>query len=165
MGNISSYILTIAGVILISVVVELVMSESSIGKYVKSILSFFIIGVIIAPIPSLISSDSVSSIFEYSEYEIQEGYICTLNESRLKTMEAEEEKLLSEEGYLNINIVFTAEDLAEAELVIDSAKIDLSRLVIEEKASHTSINEFKVYLSQRYLDKYNLGEENIIYEG
>jgi len=165
MGSISSYVLTIAGVIFISVIVELVMGEGTISKYIKSIFSFFIIGVIIAPLPSLFASDSVSSIFDYSEYELQEGYICTLNESRLKTMEAEEEKLLSEEGYLNINIVFTAEDLAEADLKIASVKINLSKIVIEEEAANSNKNEVKVYLSQRYLDKYNLREENIIYEG
>ena len=164
MESVSSYVLTIAGVILLSVVVELVMSEGTISKYIKSIFSFFIIGVIIAPLPSLISSDSVSSVFEYSEYELQEGYICTLNESRLKTIAAEEEKLLNEEGYSNIDIIFNVEDLAEADLVISSATINLSKLIILEAAEHKDKSEVKAYLLQRYLDKFNLEEEKIIYE-
>ena len=39
MNNISSYILTIAGIVLISVVVELVMPDGQMNKYIKSVLS------------------------------------------------------------------------------------------------------------------------------
>ncbi len=165
MSSVSSYILTIAGIILISVVVELVMSEGAMSKYIKSIFSFFVIAVIIAPLPTLISSKEVSSIFEYSDYELQEGYIYTLNESRLKTMATDEERLLREEGYSGIDIVLFSDNMAEAEVVISRISVNLVSLVIDERAEHKNKSEIKVYLAQRYMDKYELKEEGIIYEG
>ena len=86
MFGFSNYILSIAGIILISIVVELVISEGALSKHIKSIFSFFTLAVIIAPLPTLLAKDNLSSVFEFSEYELQEGYIYTLNNSRLETM-------------------------------------------------------------------------------
>ncbi len=164
MNSVSSYILTIAGVVLISVVVELALPDGQMSKYIKSIFSFFIIGVIIAPLPSLLSSKNVSSIFDYSEYQIQDGYIYSLNTSKLNTLEIEEEKFLMEEGYANVDIEITAEDLNVAELVVKNIYVNFDNLIIEDFALHKDIDEIKIYLENRYMDKFDLLQGSVIYD-
>lgn len=164
MNNVSSYILTIAGVILISVVVELVLPDGQMSKYIKSIFSFFIIGVIISPLPSLLSIKNVSSIFEYNDYQIQEGYISFLNNSKLETLEVEEEKFLCENGYLNVDIELKGEDLSTADLIIKNVYVNFDNLIIEDFAKHKDIEEIKAYLNQRYMDKFDLMQGSVIYE-
>lgn len=165
MSGISSYILTVAGVILISIVVELVMSEGALSKYIKSIFSFFVLAVIISPIPSLISDDGVKGVFEFSDYEIQEGYIYTLNKSRLETMAKEEEVFLESEGYKDIQIIFFSNNMAEAEMIVSGVSINLSELVILENASCGTKEGVKEYLVCRYKEEFEIQEGGIVYEG
>jgi len=164
MNNISSYILTIAGIVLISVVVELVMPDGQMNKYIKSVFSFFIVGVLIAPLPNILSNKNIISVFETGEYQLQESYIYSLNCSKIEILEKEEEGYLLEQGYKNVDLIFTATNLYESELRIDKVTIILKNLIIEKKAEHKDINEFKLYLSQRYTDKFDLGGGSIIYE-
>ena len=164
MNDISSYILTIAGIVLISVVVELVMPDGQMNKYIKSVFSFFIVGVLIAPLPSILSNKNLVSVFETGEYQLQEDYIYSLNCSKIEIMEKEEEGYLQEQGYKNVDLIFTAKNLYDSELQIEKLTIILKNLIIEEKAERKDINEFKFYLSQRYSDKFDIGGGNIIYE-
>ena len=61
MSSVSAWILSIAGIICISVLLELIMPEGQMNKYIKNIFSFVIVLVIILPLPKLINSDFDSS--------------------------------------------------------------------------------------------------------
>ena len=52
----SAWLLSIVGVAVIGVVVELVLTDSPMAKFIRSIYSFFILFVIIAPLPALLKS-------------------------------------------------------------------------------------------------------------
>ncbi len=164
MNSISSYILTIAGVVLISVIVELVMPDGQMNKYIKSVFSFFIVGVIIAPLPNILSNKNLTSVFEVGEYQLQEDYLYALNCSKIEILQGEEEEFLMKQGYKKVKLVFYAKDLYNSELKIDKVKINLKNLIIEQNVEHKDINEFKFYLSQRYTDKFDIGGGSIIYE-
>ena len=159
MSTVSSYILSIAGVILISVIVELVMSEGQMNKYIKSIFAFFTVAVIISPLPSILSTQNVSSIFDIEDFELQEGYLNSLNQSKAEVLSNELELLLKNDGYENviITINFAGEE-------IEKVNVNLINLVISEKAKHKDINEIRTYISDTIIDKLNVEGGKIVYE-
>ena len=164
MSGLSSYILSIAGIIFVSIIVELVISDGTLSKHIKSIFSFFILAVIIAPLPALVSNENVSSVFEFSEYEIQEGYIYTLNKSRLETMATEEELLLQNEGYKNIKIVFHSSNMSQADMKIDGASINLAKMIVLEEAKHKEEKDIKEHITSRMIERYDIEKGGIVYE-
>ena len=164
MESLSSYVLTITGVILVSVVVELVIPDGQINKYIKNVFSFLVIGVIIAPLPGFVSNKNVTSIFEVGQYEIQDEYIYALNCSKLKVMQNEEEAFLSNQGYKQIELIFHTTDMYSSDLNIDKITIDLTDMVIGETAEYKNLNDVKVFLCQRYVERFDIKEDNVIYE-
>ena len=159
MSNISSYVLTIAGVILISVVIELVMSDGQMNKYIKNIFSFFVVAVIIAPLPKLISNESISSVFDYEEYQIQQEYISSLNNSKINVLINETQLELGEDGYHGVVVNVTLQNNE-----ITSISIGLKDLIIQDIAEHKNIEEIKKVISSKVKDKFNVKEEIIKYE-
>ena len=159
MLGISSYILSIAGIIVISVIVELVMIEGQMSKYIKSIFAFFVVGVIISPLPSLLTADGLDSVFDFDEYELQSDYINSLNDSKAKVFANELELLLKNEGYENISIQIYYET-NEIKLV----RIDVSELVVREDAKYKTIKDIQMFIAQTVGDKLKIRKEVIEYE-
>jgi len=65
MGAISSWLLSIAGVIILSVLAEFVLPDGQMNKYIKTIFSFVILLVIVMPLPKVFGKDfDFSNIFQ-----------------------------------------------------------------------------------------------------
>jgi len=58
---VSSWLLSIAGVTIIGVLVELLLTNSPVHKFVRSIYAFFILFVIVAPIPGFFKNASAAA--------------------------------------------------------------------------------------------------------
>jgi hypothetical protein len=159
MSGVSSYILSIAGVILISVIIELVMCEGEMNKYIKSIFAFFTIAVIVSPLPNILSSESVSSIFDINDYELQQGYIDSLNKTKAEVLSSEIELLLKNEGYENIliNITFDTDN-------IHKVNVNLLNIKVTDKAEYNDIVQIQEYISKVLKDKFNIDGGRIVYE-
>ena len=54
LGN---YILSIVGIVILGVIIDIMLVEGQMQKYIKSIFVIFVIFVIIAPIPNLMKTD------------------------------------------------------------------------------------------------------------
>jgi len=160
MSGISSYILSIAGIVLISIIIDFAMPNKSMSKYIKSIMGFFIIAVIISPIPSLISQKNITSFFDVGGYEIQEDYIYSLNKSKVDIAVSETKTLLNAEGYKQIEIDVSFSQMA----TVKNVCVDLSRLVILDKAEHKNINDIKERISKLLIEKLGIEKEMIVYE-
>ena len=64
----TAWILSIAGVTILSVVVDLILPSGQTAKYIKNIFAFVMILVIISPLPALIKGNfNVNDIFESEE--------------------------------------------------------------------------------------------------
>ena len=75
-SSVSSWILSIAGIVIISVIVELILPEGSINKYIRSIFSFLVVFVIVAPLPALVGKKfDYSQIISQEEFTLQEDYL------------------------------------------------------------------------------------------
>ena len=81
-GDFSSWVLSVIGVILISVIVEIVLPHGSVGKFIKSILSIFIIFVMISPVVTFKNTNFFEKIFNQSAIEIDVEYIKKVNKQK-----------------------------------------------------------------------------------
>ena len=142
MSSVSSWVLSIAGIICISVLVELIMPEGQMNKYIKNVLSFIIVLVIILPLPKLINKDLNSPIFDYTEIEIQEDYLIEFNKSKLNALTKMIENDIKELGYEGVTISIKAEFFDE-KIEYKSVFVNLTKLVITEEAKHKDILEIK----------------------
>lgn len=82
MNGISAWLLSIAGVSVLSVVVDIVLPKGQTEKYIKSIFAFVMILIIIAPLPKLLKSEiNFDEIFQREEIKIQEDFIYQQNKT------------------------------------------------------------------------------------
>lgn len=153
----TAWILSIAGVTILSVVVDLILPSGQTAKYIKNIFAFVMILVIISPLPALIKGNfNVNDIFESEEIVLQEDYIYQVNRDKLTALEEEITSSLEEKGIKNVVVTINA-DIFQIEMKILEVNVDLSDLVIDENSGHIVIEKAITEVVDRLV-----GEEVII---
>lgn len=161
MSGISSWILGIAGVCVLGVVVDLILPNGQTKKYIKGIFAFFVVLVVIAPLPSLFSSRfSIDDIFEEDAIVIQEDFVFQLNKERLESAQNMIEKDLEEQGIENVLLSLSANIFTD-KLKIDAVFVDLSQVVLNGNLQHKDINELVVESVLKYV---SVEKDNIIFK-
>lgn len=153
----TAWILSIAGVTILSVAVDLILPSGQTAKYIKNIFAFVMILVIISPLPALIKGNfNVNDIFESEEIVLQEDYIYQVNRDKLTALEEEITSSLEEKGIKNVVVTINA-DIFQIEMKILEVNVDLSNLVIDENSGHIDIEKAITEVVNRLV-----GEEVII---
>ena len=153
----TAWILSIAGVTILSVVVDLILPSGQTAKYIKNIFAFVMILVIISPLPALIKGNfNVNDIFESEEIVLQEDYIYQVNRDKLTALEKEITSSLEEKGIKNVVVTINA-DIFQIEMKILEVNVDLSDLVIDGNSGHIDIEKAITEVVNRLV-----GEEVII---
>ncbi len=138
-GTISSWIMSIAGVILLSAIVELIMPNGQINRYIKGIFSFIIVLVIIMPIPKLLNIKlDLSNVFNSQEIVLQEDYLYQINLDKIMKTKEELERDIEEKGYGEVVVSINA-DIFASQIEIKSIYVDISKIVIKGNAAHKDI--------------------------
>ncbi len=160
--DISAWVLSICGVCLISVLIDLFMPESNISAFVKNIFNFVIILVVILPLPNVFNyAKNVSFDFKKQDIVLQEDYLASVNNQKLIAAKECIEKQLEEDGFLNVDVSISA-DIFEDEMQICAVFVDLGNLVILENVQHINI-ENKVF--DVVLNFVNVEKEKIVISG
>lgn len=137
-----AWILSITGITVLSVLIDLILPTGQTAKYIKNVFAFIMIFVIISPLPKLINgSFNIDQIFE-SEDEIvlQEDFIYQVNRDKLTALEKAIESKLVEENINGVEVSISA-DIFSKEMEIKSIYVDLSDLVITPNSSHIDIKK------------------------
>ena len=144
MSGVSSWLLSIAGVIILSVLAEFVLPEGQINKYIKVIFSFVVLLVIILPLPKLFGKEfDFSNFFENSESALQEDYLYQLNIDKLTALNEDLAEKIEEEGLNNVVISINANVLCE-NLEIYSIFVDLCDIEYAETFGSKDIAKAKL---------------------
>ncbi len=164
--SISSWLLSIAGIVCLSVVVELILPDGQINKYIKGIMSFLITLVIIMPLPKLLnSSKDYSNIFNFDQQiEADEEYLYQLNLNKVASVQQDIERAISNRGYENV-CVYISCDIFQSNMQFRSITVDISNIVITPNAEHKDISKIKKDITQIVKQYVNLNEEAILYDG
>ena len=162
MSAISTWFISIAGICILSVLVDLFLPDGSISSHIKSIFNFVIILVIITPLPNLIGQDfDASTIFTNQEIVLQEDYIHQLNRDKLTMLQNNIEATLENKGLENIKISISA-NIFTTQMEIERVYVDLENLVIMENGQHIDIKNEVIETITSFID---IKEENIIFDG
>ncbi len=154
MGAISSWLLSIAGVVVLSVLAEFVLPEGQINKYTKIIFSFIILLVIIMPLPKLFGKNFDLSNYFSTEQVLQEDYLYQINIDKLATLNEEIAQKVKQSGLKNVEIAINANVLTD-NLEIFGVFIDLSEIEFENNFGSTDVVEAKMAIRD-ILNEYSL---------
>ncbi len=141
---VSSWLLSIAGVVILSVLAEFVLPEGQINKYTKVIFSFVILLVIILPLPKIFGKEfDMSKFFGDSENVLQKDYLEQINLDKLTALSESLNKKVSESGLNRVEISINANIFSE-NLEIYNIFVDLCDIEYTEKFGSKDITKAKL---------------------
>lgn len=82
----SAYIIMLGGIAALMVLIELILPESSTGKYIRSIAAIFVVFAIISPIPSMLKNAKLN-IGSAGSVILDEAFLIKVGEEKCKVME------------------------------------------------------------------------------
>jgi len=153
----SGYILSILGIIVVGVFIDVIIPSGNINKYIKSIYSIFVVAVILNPIISLMSKMSDFTI-KYKEHEINTNLLTYIYTKKVNSQELAIENLLSGEGFDNVDIILNY-SIEKDNLKYNSCTVNLENLVIIADKQH--INKYE-FIKKVVKESTNLTDEEII---
>ena len=129
--NFSAWVLTIAGVVFLTLSVDIILPDGATNKYIKSIFAVVTVLVIAAPLPSLVRSDfDISGVFGQSEtVQIDGDYLLYIFDKKNAGFEKILKEELNAEGVTGVEFTFLP-DKEEYGYSIGGVLVDMKNLVI-----------------------------------
>lgn len=140
----SEWLLSIAGIILLSVLCEFILPEGQINRYIRGIFAFITIFVIISPLPKLLNKEmDFSSFLSSYEIELQEDYLYEINMAKLNALQNDIVDELENRGIENIKITFSAdvENMEIYEISVDLRDMAFSGNFTNKEKAKEEIEE------------------------
>ncbi len=141
MSGISAWLLSITGVILLSVLSEFILPEGQINRYTKVIFAFVTIFVIISPLPSLLDKEIDFSFPSYDSA-LQEDYLHEINLSKLSALQTDLQSELENAGIYNVSISISANAYSE-NLQIYGIYVELCDVSFSADFENKNVSEAK----------------------
>lgn len=154
----SGYILSILGIVIVGVLVDIVVPSGTINKYIKSIYAIFVLAVILSPVIKFLSNTHDINV-NITGYEINEDLMNYINTNKIKSLETNIENKLKDEGFDRIDIKINY-SIESNELMINSCTVNMQNLVITSDKQHINKYEFIIEVVREYT---NLAAEEIIF--
>lgn len=162
MSAISSWVLSIVGVSILSVLLDLFLPDGETNGHIRSVFNFVVILVIILPLPQLLNKEiNVEDYFHQEEIVLQEDFLYQLNKNKLTELEENIESALEKNGYSQVEIAISADIFAE-KMQIEAVFVDLTNLVILQEDKHIDIKKEVIACVQTYI---TIEKEKIIFSG
>lgn len=156
----NTYLLTILGVILLGVMVDIVLPSGSTSKYISGIFAIFVLFTIISPVLNWIKSDyTLKDYFTSTEIELDNKLLHSMTNTRINEVENDIEQQLEDDGYIGVDIIIKFE-LEENSVKITQVLADLKNLVINQNSEN--INKY-VYIRQAVQSNIAVAEEVITF--
>lgn len=156
----SSYILSILGIVIAGVLIEIIVPSGSINKYIKSIYSLFVVAVIITPVLNFVSQKP-NFKFAFNDYTIDEELFEYIGNQRAKLLEENIETGLKNDGFDGVDIMLEF-SIENNTLTYKNCKVNLENLVIDSDKQH--INKYE-FITKVVKEQTNLTEEEIVFNG
>ena len=153
----AGYILSILGIIIAGVIIDIIIPSGSINKYIKGIYSIFVVAVLISPLVRFLNKTRDFKI-SYQEYKVDAELLKYIYSMRASSTEENLENLLSNEGYLNIDIILEF-SIQNEKLEYNSCKVNLKNMVISSDKQH--INKYE-FIKKIIKENTNLTDERIV---
>ena len=138
MSAFGAWALSIVGVVLIGLLIDIVMPEGQTNKYVKSVFAVMTVFVIAAPLPKLLSGSlDLGEIFgDSASYEIDNSFLEALNRQKVAALKERAAAAFTAAGYAGVEYAVTHET-REGALVITHIFVDLGKASYGGQAPNT----------------------------
>ena len=156
MSQISSWLLSICGMIFISIIVEIILPNKKINSIVKTVVGIFTLLIIVKPISNIdLSKISFGNIT--SNISIDNKFVDLRNNEKMKALSTSIESSLDSNGYKNTTISF---DVDYEKSLINTVFVDLSKLVLSSQ--NLNINKYTniVAIVQQFV---NIKEGQVVF--
>ncbi|MBR5012609.1 MAG: stage III sporulation protein AF [Clostridia bacterium] len=140
MSTVSIWVLSVVGIIILSMLVDLILPSGSMSKFIKSIFGYLIIVVILSPVFSFFTQKnfSINDIFSSSSVQIQDSFVVNVNRQFLDSIEQSIEKTCYDRGIKFVEVGIEA-DIFENEIEVKQISVNLKNIVITDQNKHTNI--------------------------
>ena len=154
----SGYVLSILGIVMAGVIIDIVIPSGAISKYIKGVYSIFVVIVLINPLVNILSKANSFSL-NYNDYQANEKLLNYIFSSKTKELENRIEKELTEQGFENVDIVLVY-SIENEEIIYNSCSVNIKNMSISSDKQHINKYEFIVKVVKNHT---NLTEEEIIF--
>ena len=140
----TEWLLSITGIILLSVLCEFVLPEGQINRYIRGIFAFFTIFVIISPLPKILNLDiDFSNYLSSYNIELQEDYLNEINRSKLDAYLKDINLSLQEKGIKNVKIMVKTDEknIKIYEILVDLREMSFSDSGLNKESVKEIIRE------------------------
>ena len=154
MNPIIGWITGILSVVLLGTLIDLLLGEKKIGKYIKSVFAAVTILVIIMPIPSIIQNgiDFNNSFIFQNDFVLDESFLEFSQRVRLNALASGVERQLESDGVGGARVSITGSVEQIAEINIELVRVNLENAVIQPNHAHIHKYELTKDLVSRYLN-------------
>ena len=153
------YVLSIAGVVFLGVMLDVISPEGKMNTFIKSIFSLFLLFVMTSPIVNLVSKNSLSKLFN-TEITLQEEYLSEVNNQILNEYEHKLIKMIETKGILNVDVEITG-NMTEENRSVEKVVVNTQNMVLINSDKH--INKYEV-ITECVEEILGVGREVIVYE-
>lgn len=154
----SGYILTILGIVLAGILIDIIVPTGKINKYIKSIFAIFVVAVILMPVVKFIAKSDEITI-NYTDYEIEQNLMDYIFSSRVTAYENEIIEVLENNGLSNIDIKINY-SINSNQLSLNSCEVNLKNMTSSNIEMHNNRYEF---IAETIKEITNLTDEVIIF--
>ena len=154
----TGYVLSILGVVLAGVMIDIIMPSGTINKYIKSLYGIFVLAVIISPAIKFLSKNQDFDL-NYVEYEVNQSLLNYINNQKVVEMTNKIKLDLKNGGFYDIDIKLNY-STSDNILTINSCEANLKKLSISSDKQHINKYEFITGVVHKHT---NLTEEVIIF--
>lgn len=143
MGQIiMSWLLSVIGIVVIGVLINLILPEGEIQKYIKAIFSVFVVFIMIYPILNIDISKINYDDFFYNQTSVtvDEKYLENYKEKYRESLQNQCETVLNNNGYQNVRVEIYL-NLSSEKFEIEKVYVNLKNLVINGNSVH--IDKYK----------------------
>lgn len=152
MSSVSVWIMSLIGVCVLSVVVDLVVPSGKMSSSIKNVFSYIVILVVLAPLPKLINGNfSFDGLFSNVDMEIQDQYIYNINQAKLDKWTITIETELENTGIKGATVSISA-NIFENDMQVDAVYVDLYNAVISSNLSNKNIQTEVISVVLKCLD-------------
>lgn len=158
MSAISSWILGIAGIVLVGVLVEVLLPQGKLNKLLKSIVAVATILVIVSPLKN-IDPNTLDFSKLFDPIKIDNNFVEERQKGMIISLQEEIEKNLNSNGYSNVKVKIDGVVSAE-KCEIKNVFVDLENLVLLDEKLNIDKYTNIVAIIQKSID---VNKENIIF--
>ena len=145
--NLSAWVLSIVGIVVLTLMVDIIIPEGKTGKYIKGVFAMLTVFVIAMPLPKIFNSEF--DLEEFLQQNTSASADCDVLENiyymRLERLEQKIITSAESEGIKNMEVKINALN-NNSFVEIQSIEINLKNVVIEEKNPNINIVDIVIDL-------------------